>query len=652
MSGIKLAVFITEWDPHFWSRVLKGIGNRAKSYGYEVFVFDCFGGSGVKRKHDVGEFHIFDLPDLKQFDGAIVVASTIVPTVVVNYLGDRIIKSGIPAISLEVPIDGLDFGGISNHDALISMMDHVIAHHKCKRIYYVSGPEGNAEAGMRKNAYFEAMEKAGLEVKEENTFTGTYEFDSGYRAVNYFKSLPDGLPQAIVCANDAMAMGVCRRLDELGVPVPDQVIVTGFDNIDTSNDYVPSLTTVSRPKKELGAMAFDYIMKKIEDPSTSTGFKCKTRIEYRESCGCQSANLYVGRKFREEHFRQVEEEANLSRFMNRMLARVTDCDWFSELFMCLRDYVDMLECERFYFCIDNSLIDEGIVLPGDHTDKDTIREQLRWMKEDFPEKVSVVLATNKGKLFKCADYNGRERIMPIEEEEFRSSSDMYIYEPIHYQDNCFGYCIMVNPTPGKRILGVSQWLLVVGNAIETIRRKHMMNLAIEQLDELYTTDPLTGLYNRYGLERYAAGMIETCMKERQPLVAVFLDLDGLKPINDEFGHEVGDIAIKTVADVLRVVGDEGDVATRLGGDEFLVLCSADLDLVEKKIAQVDKELVKKDKELDLPFNVRASAGYKCIIPNENFDLDVLIEEADQAMYEVKKKKKEAMSLQNRKNSIS
>jgi diguanylate cyclase (GGDEF)-like protein len=141
------------------------------------------------------------------------------------------------------------------------------------------------------------------------------------------------------------------------------------------------------------------------------------------------------------------------------------------------------------------------------------------------------------------------------------------------------------------------------------------------------------------------------MKERQPLVAVFFDLDGLKPINDEYGHEVGDIAIKTVADVLRVVGDEGDVATRLGGDEFLVLCSADLDLVEKKIAQVDKELVKKDKELDLPFNVRASAGYKCIIPNENFDLDALIEEADQAMYEVKKKKKEAMSLQNRKNSI-
>lgn len=229
---------------------------------------------------------------------------------------------------------------------------------------------------------------------------------------------------------------------------------------------------------------------------------------------------------------------------------------------------------------------------------------------------------------------------------------MYVYEPIHYQDNCFGYCIMVNPTPGKRILGVNQWLLMVGNAIETIRRKHLMNLAIDQLDELYTKDPLTGLYNRYGLERYAAEMIDTCVKESKPLVAVFFDLDGLKPINDEFGHEVGDIAIKTVADALRIVGDEGDVITRIGGDEFLVVRSADIETVERKIGQVDIELEKKNKELDLPFNVSASAGYKCIIPDENFDLDALIEDADQAMYEVKKKKKEAMSLQNRKNSIS
>ena len=652
MAEKKLAVFITEWDPHFWSRILKGVRNRAKLDDYDVFVFDCFGGAGTKRKHDIGEFRIFDLPDLTKFDGAIVAASTIIPTSVVKSLANKIVERGCPAISLEVPIEGLDFGGISNHDSIIMIMDHVIVHHKCERIYFVTGPEGNAEASMRKNAYIEAMQKAGLEVRDEYIFTGTYEFESGYRAVDYYNTLPDGLPQAIVCANDAMAMGVCRRLDELGVEVPEQVIVTGFDNIETANDYVPSLTTVARPKKELGALACDYIIRKIENPEINTGLQCKTKLEHRESCGCQSANLYVGRKFRLQHFRQIEEEANLSRFMNRMMARVTDCDWFSELFICLQDFVDMLECERFYFCIDQSLIDDSCVVATDVSDMSVINEHLRGTIESFPERVSVAVACNKGEAFKCKDYDGNERILPVEEDQFKSSSDLYIYEPVHYQDNIFGYCVMVNPTPGQRILGVNKWLLMVGNAIETIRRKHVMNMAIKQLDQLYTTDPLTGLYNRFGFERYSSDMLDACTKDKKPLVAVFFDLDGLKLINDEFGHEIGDIAIKTVAEALKEVSDDQDVIVRLGGDEFLALCSRDNETIETKIKRVDEVLEKKNKELDLPFYVSASGGYRSVIPDENTDIDELIEEADQAMYEVKKKKKETISLQNNKNSIS
>ena len=638
MNGKKIAVFITDWDPNAWGLLLKGIRNRAKLDGYDVYAFNCSGGAGDKRKHDIGEFHIFDLPKLKEFDGMIVAASTIIPTRVVDRLAERIVRSGQPGITLEVSCEGVDFGGIDNVASQRMMMEHVIKAHRCERIYFVSGPEGNAESDMRKKAYFDAMREHGLEAPDYNCFTGNYQFDSGIRAVNYFQMLPDGLPQAIVCANDLMAMGVCRRLEELGVRVPDQVIVTGFDNIDDSKDFVPSITTISRPREELGAEACDYIIKRIEDPAFGDGLKCKTSLQIRESCGCEGTNLYVGRRFRKEHFRKMETEANVTRTMNKMMARLTDCDFFSELYICLEDYIDRLKCERFYFCLDSDLINQDNEAKHKWNGENTIYSQMHWRKTGFPENVRVVVARNGKEEISCNDYDGSQ-ILPEEEKQYKSDSDFYIYAPVHYQDNCFGYCVVVNPTSVRYSLGFSQWMLMVGSSIETIRRKNLMNAAIEQLDDMYIRDQLTGLYNRFGFERYSADLIANCIERRQPLVCVFFDLDGLKKINDRHGHEGGDVAIRTVAEVLLEVKDAGDIVTRRGGDEFLVLCSARSDVVENKIGLVEEKLNNRNKTLELPFLVSASVGYRIAFPEEDFNLDELIEEADRAMYENKKRKK-------------
>ena len=639
MTGKKIAVFITDWDPNAWGLLLKGIRDRAEMDDYDVYVFNCSGGAGDKRKHDKGEFHIFDLPRLEQFDGMIVAGSTIIPTSVVERLAKRIVKSGQPGITLEVPCVGVDFGGIDNVESERMMMEHVITHHKCERIYFVSGPEGNAESDMRRKAYYDAMKEHGLAAPEYNTFTGNYQFESGCRAVNYFRMLPEGLPQAIVCANDLMAMGVCRRLEELGIDVPSQIIVTGFDNIDDSADFVPSITTVERPREELGAEACDYIIKRIEDPTFGDGLKCKTHLELRESCGCESANLYVGRQFRIEHFRKLETEETVARTMNKMMARLTDCDVFSELYTCLEGYIEKLKCERFYLCLDRDLIKNENASHQEWGGDDSIYSRMHWRKTGFPEKVRVVIAKNGREEIKCKEYDGNW-ILPEEEKQFKTKSDLYIYAPVHYQDNCFGYCVVVNPTSERYSLGFSQWMLMVGSSIETIRRKNLMNAAIEQLDELYTRDQLTGLYNRFGFERYSADLIANCVERKQPLVCVFFDLDGLKEINDNHGHEGGDVAIRTVAEVLLEVKDQGDVITRLGGDEYLVLCSEKPSVVREKIALVEEKIEERNKTMELPFTVSVSGGFCSEIPDENFNLDELIEEADKAMYENKKRKKE------------
>jgi diguanylate cyclase (GGDEF)-like protein len=93
----------------------------------------------------------------------------------------------------------------------------------------------------------------------------------------------------------------------------------------------------------------------------------------------------------------------------------------------------------------------------------------------------------------------------------------------------------------------------------------------EHAFRLATTDPLTGLYNRRYLDEQLVHIHATAARTRRPYALLALDLDGIKRINDSFGHAVGDDAIRSFADDLRVSIRAGDLAVRTGGDEFVVV---------------------------------------------------------------------------------
>ena len=111
--------------------------------------------------------------------------------------------------------------------------------------------------------------------------------------------------------------------------------------------------------------------------------------------------------------------------------------------------------------------------------------------------------------------------------------------------------------------------LVAIRSVETLRQ---LNLARDELDRLTGVDPLTGLLNRRGFEKAAAGLAAAPAARGAPVAALICDLDEFKPMNDCFGHEFGDAGLRRLADVLRgAAGDRGFALGRHGGDEFVVL---------------------------------------------------------------------------------
>lgn len=164
---------------------------------------------------------------------------------------------------------------------------------------------------------------------------------------------------------------------------------------------------------------------------------------------------------------------------------------------------------------------------------------------------------------------------------------------------------------------------------------------IAELEAMSSTDELTGLANRRGLEDFLRRTLAAAQRHHEEGVLVFIDLDQFKSINDNYGHDAGDAALKTVADTLKGLVRKSDLVARLGGDEFvavLVRCPTVLasDQAEKLETALTKVRVRHGRRI-IP--VSASCGFAVFGPGS--EMRELLARADKMMYASKSGKQSA-----------
>lgn len=155
------------------------------------------------------------------------------------------------------------------------------------------------------------------------------------------------------------------------------------------------------------------------------------------------------------------------------------------------------------------------------------------------------------------------------------------------------------------------------------------------------TDAQTGCYNRKGLKYSENIALQDTRDNNKDIFVCVLDLNGLKYMNDTFGHSAGDTAIATVADALKKAAPKGSSIIRTGGDEFLVFCPLEKGSTEyESFGEIlESELNTYNSSHDNPFEVSASYGYVFLPLKEHMDtLDEYIEIADEKMYKMKEER--------------
>lgn len=228
----KVALISDGWKRLTTYAWVAGIMGKIKEKNSDVslFQYNSYGNWSQDLRHNDGEYNIYRLPKLEAYDGIILDCNNIAEKDRLQQVITLLRSAKVPVVSITCAIDGFYYVGNDNRSAIIQMVEHLYQEHGCRTFLFAGGPKDSTENGRRVQGFLEALEKYGLPAEESQILYGDYDYGTGVR---YMEELAGKeLPDAIVCANDNIAAGLCAKAQELGLRIPEDMRVTGFDDLD------------------------------------------------------------------------------------------------------------------------------------------------------------------------------------------------------------------------------------------------------------------------------------------------------------------------------------------------------------------------------------------------------------------------------------
>lgn len=281
--GVFLAQISRVWGTEF----MAGIEQAAEEHDVNLV---CFVGGKPSSLMTPGQlqnsYGLYDLVKPEQFDGLILAAD------IAHGLNAKEIKAfcrtfaPTPMVAHAIETDGVPHFLADNIKGMKFIMRHLIEEHGYKRIAFIRGVEGQIETEARFNAYKSELESHDIPFNEKLVVAGDFTPESGRAAVRTLMDERAVRFQAIVAANDRMAFGALEVLQQRGIPVPESIALTGFDDVREAQSLGVPLTTVRQSFTNIGKAAFETLMQRIEGETVPHSKVVETDMVIRWSCGC------------------------------------------------------------------------------------------------------------------------------------------------------------------------------------------------------------------------------------------------------------------------------------------------------------------------------------------------------------------------------
>lgn len=629
MDKKKIAVFSTGWSGEILHQYMLGVRDGLKNISADLYLFLSHAvNGGPGESYFKGEVNIYNLPNMEDFDAALIFANGLDFPDLLENLNERCNKAGIPVIYTGKDDSRFYYVGSDNYIGTRAMAKHMIEEHEVRNVWYIAGSQDNMDSNHRMQAIMDELSENGLQLKEEDI---CYTNWSPYVAYSFVldrvkKGIP--LPDAIMCANDTMAMVICSELRKNGYAVPRDVLVTGFDNEPLAQTYDPSISSVDQRFDNIGRTVADTLVSLLEGKSVPRSTQVSCEFIPSESCGCTSAKDFssirrqIGRDRFDERVATSNFDMRLST-IERIILGGREYSDFGACLMHLNKVSIEYEGHTFYVAMDPAF------------EKSIMDPQYLLRSEGYPEYMDVVFSKDADYISSQNNFETR-KLIPLLNPQ--GENRFFLFLPLHENQYTYGYIVFGDDLEKLRDVQklrkyVERFNIIVGKFYQNLR----LDALNQRLLQMTETDALTHVKNRNAFENRQGDLQARMQKEVKPefALAVF-DINNLKNVNDSLGHEAGDDYIINCCRMICKTFKKSAVY-RIGGDEFVVVMENDDYVYREELLQDmrDEMELMKDKELPIFEQISIASGLAVYNPAVDFNISDVFSRADAAMYDNK-----------------
>ncbi|MBQ8780359.1 MAG: GGDEF domain-containing protein [Oscillospiraceae bacterium] len=632
MKRKTIAVCVTGYNWEYETNVVNAMKDRCFELDINLLVFaslikkpELSSGRVLHESIISGEVEIFNLINYELVDGVVILGDSIISEEVIYSISAKAKKHGIPVVNINDPDHKLQKNIIlSDSRAMEFVMRHLVEDHGLRRINFIGGFPGNLQTEERLGAYKKILTEHNIPIEEERIAYGEF-WKKATECTEQFLAA-DELPEAIVCASDTMAFFCMDCIKAHGYRIPEDIVVTGFDGVADCEVYQPSLTTVRRAFRNAGIAAVDILKNTWDGINVPDVVEIDSVLVQNHSCGCFAADFEEAGDFHTKRYGFRNKAMEINYYILEANTNFPNAKNSRELYNEATKARYYFSLNKLFLCICADIEDGNHTFNSDEnlSYRGLDSTMISMIKEDD---VPIGTRFPASKLVPVDILNGEK-------------ARFFAFSPIYFKNKSLGY-IAYEP---KKMQGAGDffatWLVTISNNAGIFYMKNELEDVVDKLENLYIRDPLTGLYNRRGMEKLGKRLLEQVTANNGNLTIICVDIDGLKPINDNYGHEAGDNAIIQTANAIKAAVPRGSVCTRTGGDEYCVMLSSNSDEeTAEYLRDIDDFLSEYNDGSRLPYKVGCSCGF-CSLSAESIDsVDSMIKIADANMYQQKAAKK-------------
>lgn len=630
----KVILFSNGWSSDNLYPILNSMMNCFEDNSVDIFNFSANNVYSQSEEQVRSEISIYDFPVLENYDAVIVFTPSLNSSEAREKIYSRCEKAGIPTIVIGDTHPGFYSIVIDNVSGTQQMCNFLFNERKVKKVKFIAGSKDSDDSNTRLAVVKANMERLGLPFSEEkDVLFSNWEVRATLEYLNSFSLNKDYVPDAVICANDTLALSSIIALEMNGINVPGDTIVTGFDNIDTASTYIPSIATVSQHYDLVGKRAGEILNSIFRHEDIPFDYLSPTEFLEGESCGVyESRNeTELRRQFIKNSMSFAFESSYTTGRIKSIETTFLKADSYSQLpdlFSKLFDDTYQTEGDTYELILDKNLDLMATKLPSEVP------------KYKMPEEMQVIIAKYGNKVINEPVFPYKNPVVGYIED---CTNHIYFIQPLYLDTFVCGYLVTRDKLESlkSRLFPHMQMSLI--QTLSIYRTNLKMYALNSKLAELMQTDPLTSLKNRIAYEnakmnlsaRYIAGDI-------QPFAVAMFDVNNLKEVNDLLGHEKGDLYIRYASSLICNTFKHSPVF-RIGGDEFVAIVSnSDYDQRFELLKQFRESVaIVASGELPEKEKVSVASGMADFDKFTKDDFDAIFRIADEEMYKNKKEMKAA-----------